>query len=336
MARQLYVLIVLLGVVACEGKQTLPKQLQQYQARMARVLDVESQPNLTISLPPYPPEKVLRQPIPETKIKLFDFYNLKGCQLYSLIAQRNTSLGKLQLPSTRYIYERQLLLAIEGCISRTQEPKLREKLRKWQQTKAQQLPMVWADLIQLSDETKQAFSANFASINTGTQSGLSQTKEALSYLININQNTRPNSGELERHLQNLMKHPLPAKLWLSQLTLTRYLSYITPWLIKNTENIDCKPHKITKKAKYLTNVFQLFFIDNIQPIASQINHYQYQLSPMLNKLQNHPRLSSDLKQYIRSLNQQGFDNYQHAMQQHIQFWQAFFKRCHLKPGKIDL
>ena len=34
---------------------------------------------------------------------------------------------------------------------------------------------------------------------------------------------------------------------------------------------------------YLTNVFQQFFIEKIQPIASQMNHYQYQLSPILEK-----------------------------------------------------
>jgi DNA/RNA-binding domain of Phe-tRNA-synthetase-like protein len=85
--------------------------------------------------------------------------------------------------------------------------------------------------------------------------------------------------------------------------------------------------------EYLTNVFQRYFIEKIQPIASQMNHYQYQLSPIFEKMLSHPNLSPNFKQYINQSNQQGFKNYQVAMQQHIHFWQDLFKRCNIKPGK---
>lgn len=333
MRTNLFILFVIVFVVGCDSGHSLQKHLQKYQKRMANVLDVESQDRLTISLPLYPSLRDLKQNIPATTIKLFEFYNLQHCELYSLIAERNTSLGNLQLPSTRYIYERHLLDAFQQCLMDTEDTKLREKLENWQQAKAQQLPMVWADLIQLSSELKRGFSANFGLIEGNKQDGLSQSKEALNYLIQIDKNKHMNSAKLEQHLQYLMNNPLPAKLWLSQLTLTEHLNRSTEWLLQHTENLRCSGNGTDKKVKYLTNVFQKFFIKKIQPIASQINHYQYQLNPIFEEMLAHPNLSPVFKNYINTSNKQGFENYQIAMQQHIQFWQDFFKRCNIKPGK---
>ena len=319
--------------VGCDNSHSLQNHLQDYQQRMANVLEVESPDSLTISLPPYPSLRELKQNIPATTIKLFEFYNLQHCELYSLVAERNTSLGNLQLPSTRYLYERHLLDALQQCIMNTSDSKLREKLESWQQTKTQQLPMVWADLIQLSNELKQGFSANFGLIEGNEQDGLSQSKAALHYLIQIDKNKHINSAELEKHLQYLRNNPLPAKLWLSQLTLTKHLNQSTLWLLQHTDNLECSGKGSKKKVKYLSNVFQQFFIEKIQPIASQMNHYQYQLSPILKDMLAHPKLSPIFKRYINQSKQQGFENYQVAMQQHIHFWQNFFERCNIKPGK---
>ena len=98
--------------------------------------------------------------------------------------------------------------------------------------------------------------------------------------------------------------------------------------------MSCTRTKSKQKVDYLTNVFNQFFIKQIQPIASQMNHYQYQLGPTLEKMSVHPNLSPSFKEYIQQLNQQGFENYQAAMQQHIQFWQNLFKRCNKKPGNL--
>ena len=317
----------------CDSSLLLQKQLQEYQERMANVLEVESPDKLAISLPPYPALNDLKQNIPETTIKLFEFYNLKHCQLYSIVAERNTSLGNLQLPSIRYIYERQLIEALQQCLIDTSDLQLQQKLEDWKHTKVKQLPMVWADLIQLSSELKQGLSANYGLVKGNDQDGLNQSKVTLNFLIHINQNKQVNSAELEQHLKKLMNNPLPAKLWLSQLTISKYLNRSTQWLNQHSEELQCSSIKSKQKVDYLTNVFYQFFIEKIQPIASQINHYQYQLGPILEVLSEHPHLSPSFKDYIKQLNQQGFENYQATMQQHIQFWQDLFRRCNNQPGK---
>jgi hypothetical protein len=188
--------------------------------------------------------------------------------------------------------------------------------------------------MQLSQELKQGLSANFALVQGNEHDGLVQTKDTLNFLLYINQNKQVNSTELEQHLKKLNNNPLPAKLWLSQLTLTEYLKQTTLWLMTHTDEMSCTRTKSKQKVDYLTNVFNQFFIKQIQPIASQMNHYQYQLGPTLEKMSVHPNLSPSFKEYIQQLNQQGFENYQAAMQQHIQFWQNLFKRCNKKPGNL--
>lgn len=320
--------------MGCDSSHTLQKHLHEYQKRMAKVLDVESPTRLTLSLPPYPRVNELTQDMVTTTIKLFEFYNLKHCELYSLVAERNTSLGNLQLPSVRYIYERNLIDALQQCRQDSNDINLRKKLKEWKQTKESQLPMVWANLMQLSHELKQGLSANFALVQGNEHDSLVQTKDTLNFLLHINLNKQVNSTELEQHLKNLNNNPLPAKLWLSQLTLTEYLKQTTLWLMRHTDEMSCTRTKSKQKVDYLTNVFNQFFIKQIQPIASQINHYQYQLSPIFETLTDHPNLSPSFKEYIKRTNQQGFENYQAAMQQHIQFWQNLFKRCNKQPGNL--
>jgi hypothetical protein len=332
MLKALSTLCLCLSIFGCSNGDKLHSHLADYQARMANVLNVDSINVPAVTLPNYPKIKNLDHQVPEQSIKLFEFYQLKHCSLYTLIAQRNTSLGRLQLPSTRFVYEKALLIALSDCIQKTTDPSLKESLQEWYAIKQQNIGASWASLMQFSSELKRTFSSNSGSIEGSKYDSLVQTKQALDFLMQVNQNPMLSSEELEKHLKNLNTQPLPAKLWYSQLLLTQHLSYLTPWLIQNTSDLNCAQGS-KDKVKYLSNVFQLFFIEKIQPIAGQINNYHYQLSPIFEQLIQHPDLSVAYKQYIQALGQQEFAEYQQAMQKHIMFWQELFKRCNLSPKK---
>ena len=102
-------------------------------------------------------------------------------------------------------------------------------------------------------------------------------------------------------------------------------------LAQHQTKLNCDSAKSKQQMKYLSNVFQLFFIEKIQPIAGQLNHYHYRLSPIFNLLVNHPHLSPSYIHYIQQ-QQQGFKLYQAAMLEHVQYWQGLFKRCNIVPG----
>ena len=137
-------------------------------------------------------------------------------------------------------------------------------------------------------------------------------------------------SSLERHLQQIKHYSLPAKLWLSQLSLAEQLNQSTIWLLKQNKQFTCQNGIANKPVKYMANVFQRYFVEQVQPIASQINYYHYQLSPVLNALVAQQALSPDFTRYIVQHNEQNFKMYQNAMKQHIEFWQQLFKRCNLR------
>ncbi|MCF2946841.1 DUF3080 domain-containing protein [Paraglaciecola aquimarina] len=326
-----YLLITLSG---CNSHKPLPDLIANYQARLQNVLKVEHPEVNPTSLPPYPSLIDLAQPINETKIKLFELYQLKHCQLQTLIAQRNTSLGRVQTPSTRYVYERKLLDELSKCIHITEDQSLRQKLQSWHDTKTQNLPYVWADLIQKSTETKYAFSSNQHYISATNQTDISATIFALDYLLNIDSNN-PESKNLEFSLQQMQVYALPAKLWLSQKLLAHELEQTTEWLTQITSSLNCTKPNDKTKIEYLSNILQGYFIKDIQPIASQINQAQYKLQTQFNALAAHPFLSESFKNYVHQHNILGFEQYQLAFTQHIKFWQNLYKKCNLQPGSAS-
>lgn len=322
-------------ILGCKDQQ-LADDIQVYQQRMASVLE-STAPNYTsVHLPPYPTLAELALYDNDTTIKLTDFYELQHCQLATIIAERNTTLGKLQLPSTRFTYEKKLISGLKNCISQTQNDKLKTKLQLWLDIKSKTLSNAWLNMLQSSKEIKQGLSANQGFITGEGYDGLSETLSALTFLAISLQNANLDSTELENHLQAFSQVSLLAKLWRSQLLLTENIKTTTLWLEQQSLGdmcINTNP-SLKQKINYLHNVFQLFFIEKIQPIASQMNHYHYQLSPKLDALIQHPGLSKAFVDYITVQQYQNFNHYQTAMALHIEFWQTLFSQCHLKPGKV--
>ncbi|MEP0354754.1 DUF3080 family protein [Paraglaciecola sp.] len=320
--------------MACSKADTIDDHLNEYAKRMANILESEPQQLLQVSLPPYPKITSLQQNIPNTLIKLSDFYGLKHCELYSLVAQRNTVLGRIHLPSTRYIYETELINALQACLTKTKDTQLHSKLTNWLTLKEKQRPKVWTNLIQTSHEIKHSFSTNTGLIYGTPSDGLNETKTALNYLIKLLANNLNPNIKLESQLKQLLDNPLPARMWFTQLLIGEQLNQLTNWLKNQAPQIQCNSGKRNEKLDYLTNVFRLFFIDKIQPIAGQLNYYHYQLTPMFEELINHPHLSQTFKEYIHTQNTLEFEEYSNAMTEHLRFWQELFKNCNISPQQI--
>lgn len=320
-------------LVACKPSQQLADDLKTYQHRMASVLEQPNAAYNNVSLPAYPALSDLRQDQPETTIKLAEFYQLQHCQLATIIAQRNTTLGKLQLPSTRFLYEKTIITSLVDCIAQTQDAQLKIKLQAWLNVKSQSLIIAWADMLQTSTEMKQGLSSNSGFIIGDERDGLGETLLALTFLAQSLQSSSIDSHELETHLHNVAKSALLANLWRSQILLKENLENTTSWLQQHKLAEKCRTAKTKQNLSYLLNVFQLYFIEKIQVVASQLNNYHYQISPKLESLLEHPSLSPAFKDYIQQQHYQQFADYQIAMKEHIDYWQNIFSQCQIKPGK---
>ena len=393
----------LVTLFGCFGGSTVKQSIEDYAERLSRVLDTPLpdtfNEKITTPLPKLADSATLKHNIEGVSINLREFYALQDCELGTVVAERNTSLGKSQLPSQRLAYESKLLSVLKSCEaalakdgsaaesanqnalknSVKKNNALAETIASWREQKSKDYSKTWANLIQGSQEMRLAlntperlFSVEnnkdaLSSVNalfylsslnnmpfsygetasehsaktlTDTQKLLGNASEgyngsANSKVINessINSNKNfIDSSELEQQLQIIRSARLPATLWHTQQTLTRNLSLLTNMLTTELDAVSCPDGHASDKAKILRNVFYLFFIEEIQPVGSLVNHYHYKLVPLWEDWLAQPSLHEDFKRYIKQQTEDGFDEYSRAMKAHVNLWQGFLGRCNLSP-----
>lgn len=331
-------LIVAVALSGCTGSTGLTASIEEYQTRLARVLDISIPSPDTSNTPlAFPSVSERTVDIPPMSINLRDFYAIQECELGRIVAERNTVLGKTQLPSQRFAYEQRLRTVLADCeaVIAENNQQLSALLAMWREQKRTQWPLVWAQLVQNSGEIKQGLSLANAPLQSDSTNAGSSSINALFYLDNLNlsasNQSEFESKELERQLQVIAKARLPAKMWLTQHVLSQRLTALTVALEQPLAEVSCTNGIASDKAKILRNVFYLFFIEEIQPVGSKLNHLHYQLSPLWQRWINTEVLTPAFKQFIAHHAVIGFENYQQAMSEHVTLWQRFLGRCNLAP-----
>ncbi|WP_169579622.1 DUF3080 family protein [Saccharospirillum impatiens] len=100
--------------------------LADYVKRVSRVLDADIPAVMPIDLPAYPATRALRQAPPEVHIDVLDAWALRGCEVFTLMGERNSILGRVADPLIRLDYERRLLTLLPQCLA--SEPDLDNEL----------------------------------------------------------------------------------------------------------------------------------------------------------------------------------------------------------------
>jgi hypothetical protein len=338
-ARVLFLALVVVLLGGCFGERTVIDSLEDYNARLAYVLDTDFPQIVSPSLPALTASTSIKHDIEELSINLRDFYALQDCELGRVVAQRNTSLGKSQLPSQRLVYESKLLSVLSSCANaiRKSNPKLADTLGDWQQKKRIDYVKSWANLLQASKELRLALNTPERLISDTTPKNASASINSLFYIDGVKEiasqaDIRPiNSAELEAQLEIIQSARLPASLWRTQHVVAHNLDALSTALTPELQKVSCPDGRATEQAKILRNVFYLFFIEEIQPVGSLINQYHYKLVPLWQKWLEDAAFHSDFKQYIITQSQTNFTAYSHAVQTHVTLWQTFLKRCNLSP-----
>ncbi|WP_394220708.1 DUF3080 family protein [Alteromonas gracilis] len=353
-ACQYTILSISLFVLAgCFGGDTVKKSIKDYAERLSRVLDTSLpdtfDDHLVTPLPRLTDSATLKHNIEGISINLREFYALQDCELGTVVAQRNTSLGKSQLPSQRLVHESKLLSVLKNCEARLKEKKevnqsetaLAATIASWQEQKARDYTKTWANLIQSSQEVRLALNTPERLFSVENNKDALSSVNALFYLNSLNEgkledsdtniDSPIDSSELEQQLQIIRSARLPATLWHTQQILANSLSQLTQMLNTELDAVSCPQGRASDKAKILRNVFYLFFIEEIQPVGSLVNQYHYKLAPLWEAWLAEPSLHNDFKRYIKQQTQDGFTQYSNAMQEHVNLWQGFLGRCNLSP-----
>ncbi|WP_218353536.1 DUF3080 family protein [Alteromonas lipotrueiana] len=320
-------------LTGCFFSSSLQDELDEYHQRLNRVLDSQANaivPEVSLN---YPSSAMLVSSIEPVTINLRDFYRFQNCELGTMVAQRNTALGKTAQLSQRYIYESLLLKTLQQCIDSIadENPEMTGQLTRWLKIKQQQQPALWANLIQTSPEMRAALSRSPDYLAAQDNSNASAAVSALGYLNSLKHTPLHNVSELETQLKIIDQARLPAKLWRTQRVFVAYLEPMNAQLTIQLPQLSCPAGKASNQVKILKNVFYLFFIEKIQPIGSKLNQYHYQLGDVWQKWQTDAALHPSFKRYIGQHAEQGFTRYQQAVKDHVQLWQTLFARCNLSP-----
>ena len=353
--------VAMFALLGCFGGSTVKQSIDDYAARLSRVLDTplpdSFNDKITTPLPKLADSATLKHAIEGVNINLREFYALQDCELGTVVAERNTSLGKSQLPSQRLVYESKLLNVLNSCEaaltkeneSNQRNATLAATIASWREQKTQDYSKTWANLVQGSQELRLALNTPERLFSVENNKDALSSVNALYYINSLsnkelllsdteteatNENNSESiieSSELEQQLKIIRSARLPATLWHTQQTLTQNLSLLTNMLETELDAVSCPEGRASDKAKILRNVFYLFFIEEIQPVGSLVNQYHYKLAPLWEDWLAQPSLHEEFKRYIRQQSQDGFNQYSSAMKAHVNLWQGFLGRCNLSP-----
>lgn len=363
--------VAMFALLGCFGGSTVKQSIDDYAARLSRVLDTplpdSFNDKITTPLPKLADSATLKHAIEGVNINLREFYALQDCELGTVVAERNTSLGKSQLPSQRLVYESKLLNVLKSCEaaltkeneSNQRNATLAATIASWREQKTQDYSKTWANLVQGSQELRLALNTPERLFSVENNKDALSSVNALYYINSLsnkglllsdmyssntassdteteatNENNSESiieSSELEQQLKIIRSARLPATLWHTQQTLTQNLSLLTNLLETQLDAVSCPEGRASDKAKILRNVFYLFFIEEIQPVGSLVNQYHYKLAPLWEDWLAQPSLHEEFKRYIRQQSQDGFNQYSSVMKAHVNLWQGFLGRCNLSP-----
>ena len=363
--------VAMFALLGCFGGSTVKQSIDDYAARLSRVLDTplpdSFNDKITTPLPKLADSATLKHAIEGVSINLREFYALQDCELGTVVAERNTSLGKSQLPSQRLVYESKLLNVLKSCEaaltkeneSNQRNAALAATISSWREQKTQDYSKTWANLVQGSQELRLALNTPERLFSVENNRDALSSVNALYYINSLsnkelllsdmyssntassdteteatNENNSESiieSSELEQQLKIIRSARLPATLWHTQQTLTQNLSLLTNMLETELDAVSCPEGRASDKAKILRNVFYLFFIEEIQPVGSLVNQYHYKLAPLWEDWLAQPSLHEEFKRYIRQQSQDGFNQYSSVMKAHVNLWQGFLGRCNLSP-----
>lgn len=321
------------SLFSCAPREPLTQATTEYTKRLERVLAIEISNSLPTTIISLPNARELNHHIPAIDISLPEFYALKSCQLSSFVAERNTTAGKVRYPTQQFVYEVRLMKLLHACREAMlhKNTKIYNKLSAWYEVKQQTLPLYWANLITQSPEMRLAMSQPRGYLGESNDSEYAGIN-AIKYFNNLLTTDAAQLDNIEQQIKNIEVSRILAKLWATQHTIAEYLKNLNQFLQPALAKVDCvKPHQ-KEKAKILRNVFYLFFIEKIQPVASRVNNITYQLQPTLSEWASTPLFHKSFRDFIHRQSVEKFENYNRHVRKHVTLWQSFLKQCDLSPA----
>ncbi|WP_342807944.1 DUF3080 family protein [Alteromonas sp. M12] len=322
----------LILVNAC-GQSSIQSSFTEYQNQVGEELNISILLNTENPSLHYPSSQQMKLDIPETTMNLRDFYALKHCPVFTLIAQRNTALGKVQLPSQRFAYEVKLIQGLNECLQQTDDEQQQQQLTQWLEDKYQTLPKVWAQMVLSSAEIRRSLSTNSTLFTQISNEQLRSYQASLSLIVNLYSPTMTDIDGLEAALNTLRQQPLPAQIWYTQNQLSFWLNNLADRLQSEFAKISCQSASSAEQIANLKLIYEQNFIADILPVIGRLAEVHHMLEPNFKTLRNNPVLLEPFKKFLIQRKLES-ENYLNARHKHEKVWQNLFIKCNSTNQKV--
>lgn len=348
-----------LTLVAGCSESTPESMFENYLYRLGNSLSVDIPKAAEISPRPLFPLRRTRI-IPTTEIRegLFDALELNACQLLPLIAERNSSLGKVYPPSLKLNYEIRFFNRLSQCRSNlhqssTVTPELAIQLDELYVIKRQNLAAELWNGIYNSEALEQNFSRDYTPlplIDNGSSDSSIKALKTLSSLTTLNEKSPFLKVKLPDDLgeayEVLFKNRTGPQILSSLQLITRDLNQASQMLETRLSGRPlCFNNTPSNKSKILQNVFFKYYIGEVQPYMAYVHRHadrwlQTHLVLMDSYQQLELKIPHEMETYrLKVLSKSEpyslWQNYIEARDKHTRSWQKILKLCGLMPTTRD-
>ena len=336
-------LFLFLAALLCGCTKSPTDQLQDYQQRVARVLELSP---ATSASPPRVNRAAAvhnRLPLPDSALNLLEFLSLSECRMAAAVSKKNTSLAKVAAASQTLPYELDILRYGPQCVQtlRAQDAALADKLAQALASKKAARMHYWWNAW-FSGLEWQAFTATAAvpldwqdAEDAHLQHGLEALDYALAQGLAMERLQWPTTSAMEARLKALLLSESAGRWLASQWLLTRTLNDVAALLQQRQQQRPlCPMGRRTPKAEILNNVFVKIYAARVQPYLARTDRAGRQLLERLTAIEQRMQgtvLPPAFTQWLAAVHQ-ARAAFLAANQRHIQAWQATLRACELMPG----
>ena len=311
---------------------------EDYLSRIARLSRQELPARGPLPLLTYPGARELRLPLPEHRVDLLDYLELRHCGLMELISQRNSALGKLQADSLRLNHELAFIQQARACLEEDalEDPELVKIMSKVVAEKKAALPALYWNVLASSEEIRRFFSQS-PSANVGDTSAALQSLQQLSHtLVAHKQSGAVTPLKLEPLLETLAHNQSGGYLLRRMALSLRELERGNQLLAGIDPQRLCPRNQASTRARRLRNVLDKVWAPKVQQALAQSRRQRQSLADSLEQMNG--LLDSPPAPFTRwrhhYFGPNGVESrMERALERHVTLWQEHLGACGLMPGK---
>lgn len=323
------VFMVAILLVGCT--QSGDALLDDYRKRMENVLLGKVPDRGTLALPGYPRARDVRIEVEDIRLDVLDAWALRRCELFALISERNSILGRVAQPDVRLDYEQRLLLAIPECLTQDIEltEALQEELTRVLALKLSQLPLrIWNATLAHPDVQSYWNGGNstFRQEDEVDYEGYRDAQNRLAYLAVHPELAQP--GDWVSALEPIAQYPMGGHSLHSMRAAILSLEQTESLLREATESRRlCPQGNPRRELNFARNVMVQTFVGEVQPWLVRVDQRFLAGYEPLQAIHDqlgieNPSMAAYLSE-LDALHQR----FRQQIRSQVEAWQALFEGC---------